>query len=53
LRDQPDADCVIEPACVLRRAFQRAEAAFYRELDAHTLADLLHNRPRLLQLLRA
>jgi len=53
LQDQAESTCVIEPACVLRRAFQRAEAAFYRELDAHTLADLLDNRPRLLRLLGA
>lgn len=53
LRDQGDRDCVIEPACVLRRAFERAEAAFYRELDGYTLADLLDNRPRLLRLLKA
>jgi Rrf2 family nitric oxide-sensitive transcriptional repressor len=49
----PGADCVIEPACKLRHVFQRAEAAFYRELDEHTLAELLENRPRLLRLLRA
>lgn len=53
LQDQADRDCVIQPACVLRRAFQRAVAAFYRELDGYTLADLLDNRPRLLRLLRA
>jgi Rrf2 family nitric oxide-sensitive transcriptional repressor len=46
--------CAIEPACKLREALRRAQAAFYRELDAHTLADLLEDRqPRLLRLLRA
>jgi Rrf2 family nitric oxide-sensitive transcriptional repressor len=44
--------CAIAPSCLLRHAFQSAEAAFYRELDAHTLADLLTNRPRLVQLLK-
>lgn len=52
LRNDSETPCVIEPACKLRHVFQRAEAAFYEELDAHTLADLLSNRPRLLQLLR-
>jgi Rrf2 family nitric oxide-sensitive transcriptional repressor len=33
--------CKIEPACRLRRAFERAEAAFYRELDAVTLEDVV------------
>jgi Rrf2 family transcriptional regulator, nitric oxide-sensitive transcriptional repressor len=43
--------CKIEPACRLRRAFERAEQAFYRELDACSLADLLQNRPKLIRLL--
>lgn len=51
LREDGDAHCVIEPACKLRRVFQSAEAAFYRTLDAYTLADLLESRPRLLQLI--
>lgn len=52
-KDAPAPACAIAPACKLRHAFARAEAAFYRELDAHTLADLLENRPRLLRLLRS
>lgn len=43
--------CAIERACRLRVAFQRAEDAFYRELDAYTLEDLLANGPQLLRLL--
>lgn len=53
LREGSSGTCVIEPGCKLRRLFQRAEAAFYRELDAHTLEDLLDDAPRLLRLLRA
>jgi Rrf2 family transcriptional regulator, nitric oxide-sensitive transcriptional repressor len=48
-----ESHCKIEPACKLRGAFQRAEEAFYRELDAHSLADLLANGPRLIRLLRS
>jgi Rrf2 family nitric oxide-sensitive transcriptional repressor len=47
------AACPIEPACKLRHAFRRAEAAFYRELDAFTLADLVANGPQLVRLLQA
>jgi Rrf2 family nitric oxide-sensitive transcriptional repressor len=52
LRESEDR-CKIEPACKLRGAFQRAEDAFYRELDGHSLADLLENGPRLVRLLRS
>ena len=51
LRETTDEGCAITSACLLRGALQRAERAFYRELDAYTLADLLRNRPRLVQLL--
>jgi len=51
LRENDPAPCAIAPGCRLRHLFQRAEAAFYRELDQQTLADLLENRQRLLQLL--
>ncbi len=44
--------CKIAPSCRLRRALQKAEAAFYAELDDCTLADLLENRPQLVRLLR-
>ncbi len=53
MRDDVDSPCVIAPACKLRRAFQRAQEAFYRELDAHTLDDIIDNAPRLLRLLQA
>lgn len=46
-----DPRCVIAPACRLREALARAEAAFYRELDGSTLADLVANRPVLVRLL--
>jgi Rrf2 family nitric oxide-sensitive transcriptional repressor len=47
------APCRIEPACRLRRVFQRAEAAFYRELDACSLEDLVENRAKVMRLLDA
>jgi Rrf2 family nitric oxide-sensitive transcriptional repressor len=47
------APCRIEPGCRLRRVFQRAEAAFYRELDGCTLEDLCENRGQVLRLLDA
>jgi Rrf2 family nitric oxide-sensitive transcriptional repressor len=50
---ESDAPCKIESACRLRGAFQRAEDAFYRELDGCSLADLLENGPRLVRLLRS
>jgi Rrf2 family nitric oxide-sensitive transcriptional repressor len=43
--------CKIEPACRLRRAFERAEAAFHRELDEVTLADLTAGGPSIVRLL--
>jgi Rrf2 family nitric oxide-sensitive transcriptional repressor len=49
---QPDGDpCRVKPACRLRGLFERAEAAFYRELEGETLEGLLETRPRLVQLL--
>jgi Rrf2 family nitric oxide-sensitive transcriptional repressor len=45
------APCKIEPGCRLRRVLRRAEAAFYRELDACSLEDLVQNRPHVLRLL--
>ena len=49
---QPDsAPCRVKPACRLRGLFERAQAAFYRELDGQTLEQLLEVRPRLVQLL--
>jgi len=36
-----DHFCVIEPACVLRKALHQALDAFFRVLDGYTLADLV------------
>jgi Rrf2 family transcriptional regulator, nitric oxide-sensitive transcriptional repressor len=33
--------CVIEPACVLKKALRRALGAFFEVLDEYTLADLV------------
>lgn len=46
-----DASCVIRPCCVLRRALERARAAFTDVLDGYTLADLIQPRGRLVDLL--
>jgi len=49
---QADGDpCRVKPACRLRGLFERAQAAFFRELDGQTLADVLEARPRIVQLL--
>ena len=48
-----DCLCVIEPACVLRKALHQALEAFLRTLDGYTIADLLkpgRNLARLLAL---
>lgn len=47
-----DCMCVIEPACVLRKALREALDAFFEQLEKYTLADLLkpsRNLARLLQ----
>ncbi len=46
-----DAPCVIRPCCVLRRALEKARAAFMDVLDGYTLEDLVQPRERLLALL--
>lgn len=38
---QPLGDCRIAPVCRLTGFFQEAQAAFYAELNRHTLADLI------------
>lgn len=43
--------CVIQPACVLKRALSSAAAAFLDVLDGYTLADLLRPSAPLRQML--
>ncbi len=43
--------CLISPHCGLKGAFNKALAAFLRELDAYTLADFTNRAPQLAQLL--
>ena len=45
------SECRIENACRLRSAFNKAAQAFYSVLDTYTLADLIVNRPTMMQLL--
>ncbi len=45
--------CRIAASCRLRGMFAEAEEAFYAVLDRYTLADVVQNRPQLVQLLRA
>ena len=49
--EAPRERCAIELGCTLRRAFERAQAAFYHELDRYSLADLLTSQPALVRLL--
>ena len=42
-----NADCAILPSCVLRKALQRASAAFIDVLDDYTLGDLVKPRTSL------
>lgn len=46
-----DCVCVIEPACVLKKALHKALAAFFDVLGEYTLADLLKPSRTLSQLL--
>jgi Rrf2 family nitric oxide-sensitive transcriptional repressor len=46
-----DAPCAIRPACVLRRALERAGQAFIEVLDGYSLADLVKPRAPLRDLL--
>jgi Rrf2 family nitric oxide-sensitive transcriptional repressor len=46
-----DAPCAIRPACVLRRALERAGSAFLDVLDGYSLADLVKPRAPLRSLL--
>jgi len=46
-----DCQCVIEPACVLKKALRQALDAFFRTLDGYTVADLLKPSRNLARLL--
>lgn len=46
-----DCLCIIEPACVLKKALHKALAAFFDVLEEYTLADLLKPSRTLSQLL--
>lgn len=46
-----DATCAIRPCCVLRRALEKAGAAFLEVLDGYSLADLVKPRTPLRSLL--
>ena len=43
--------CAIAPVCRLAGVFDEALRAFYAVLDRHTLADLVHNRARIVSIL--
>jgi Rrf2 family nitric oxide-sensitive transcriptional repressor len=49
--DRDRSDCRIESACVLRGVLGQALDAFFRSLDAYTLADLIVPKPRLANML--
>lgn len=42
--------CPIDPACGLKRVLVRAQEAFFKELEQHTLADFLPRAPALIKL---
>jgi Rrf2 family transcriptional regulator, nitric oxide-sensitive transcriptional repressor len=46
-----NADCTVLPYCVLRKAIERARAAFIDVLDEYTLSDLVRPRTSLQALL--
>lgn len=46
-----EANCLIEPSCVLRHAIEAARSAFLEILDRYTLADLVRPRASLASLL--
>lgn len=49
--DAKKGSCVIEPACVLKRALWQALQAFLTVTDGYTLADLVGQQPQLHTLL--
>jgi Rrf2 family transcriptional regulator, nitric oxide-sensitive transcriptional repressor len=49
--DRNTSNCRIEAACVLRGVLGQALDAFFKSLDAYTLADLIAPKPRLAKML--
>jgi Rrf2 family nitric oxide-sensitive transcriptional repressor len=49
--DPANESCAVRPSCVLRRALEKAGAAFLEVLDGYTLADLIRPNTRLRELL--
>jgi Rrf2 family nitric oxide-sensitive transcriptional repressor len=50
--DRRTNTCPIEPACGLKNVLEDAQAAFFKVLDAHTVADFLPRAPALIKLWR-
>jgi Rrf2 family transcriptional regulator, nitric oxide-sensitive transcriptional repressor len=50
--DAENNTCPIDPACGLKGVLLAAQRAFWRELDAHTLADFAPRAPALIKLWR-
>lgn len=44
-----NCSCPIESVCILFSAMQRAQLAFLNVLDEYTLADVVKNKPQLMQ----
>lgn len=49
--DRENNQCIISPACQLKRVFKEALTAYLHVLDKYTLADLVHNPSELWSLL--
>jgi len=47
----PNSACPIDPACTLKKILGQAQEAFLKELDRHTLTDLISNGSEIRQLL--
>ena len=49
--DRKTSQCALTGFCRVERALREAREAFFAALDRYTLADLVSNRPQLLQLI--
>ncbi len=49
--DRKASTCALTGHCRVERALREAREAFFAVLDRHTLADLVSNKPQLLQLI--